>query len=105
MQILSNDSGIIRKLGYDASEDRVIIKSEQDVDPILAMNKELQKDKSLTRSKSGELRYVAQIPNIVIEKWLKEEGLNIFNKDHWEKIKLKLNDSEYQYLRTDLSNI
>lgn len=47
----------------------------------------------------------ASIPNIIIEKWKKEEGLDIFNDDHWPRIKAKLNSEEYKFLRTSPGKI
>ncbi len=91
-----------RKLHYEEQGDRLIIESIQDVEPILNRNLELQKDTSLTRGK--DMRYVASIPNIVVEQWMKE-GINIFKKEDWKKVKAKLNDPNYKYLRTDLCQI
>lgn len=42
----------------------------------------------------------ASIPNIIIEKWKKEENLDIFNNDDWPKIRAKLNSEEFKFLRT-----
>jgi hypothetical protein len=47
----------------------------------------------------------ASIPNIIIEKWKKEEGLDIFNDEHWERIKVKLNSEEFKFLRTSPGKI
>lgn len=41
----------------------------------------------------------ASIPNSVVEMWLKE-GIDVFNDNHWEKVKAKLNSDEFKYLRT-----
>ncbi len=35
-----------------------------------------------------------------VVKWLQEENLDIYNPDHAERLKRKLNSSEYMYLRT-----
>lgn len=93
---------ITRELFYEENGDRLIVKSTQDVESILNHNRMLQNDKSLTRTK--EMRHVASIPNIVVEQWLKE-GINIFNKEHWQRAKKRLNDPDYKYLRTDLSTL
>lgn len=47
----------------------------------------------------------ASIPNIIVEKWKKEEGLDIFNENHWPKIREKLNSEEYRFLRTSPGKI
>ena len=49
--------------------------------------------------------HAATIPAIVIEKWLIEEGIDVFNPDHINKVKAKLNSSEYAYLRTSTGRI
>jgi hypothetical protein len=43
----------------------------------------------------------AVIPVAVQLKWLNEEGLDIFNPDHADRLKAKLNDPDYAYLRTN----
>jgi hypothetical protein len=93
---------IIREAFYEEDGDRLIIKSTQDVESILAHNRMLQADTTKTRTK--EMRHVASIPNIIIEQWLKE-GINIFQKEGWERAKKKLNDPDYRYLRTDLGTL
>ena len=100
----SNEGELQRHIDYDPLEDRLIVKSSQDIEHILNANKELQKDPTSTRSKSGEFRKVASVPNIVIEQWL-QEGINFFDKADWPKVKQKLNSSDYLYLRTDLSRL
>jgi hypothetical protein len=54
--------------------------------------------KSALRKKT--MWQAASIPTIIIEKWKKEEGIDIFNDDHWPRVQAKLNSSEYQFLRT-----
>ena len=33
-------------------------------------------------------------------KWLTEDGIDIYNRDHWKAVKKKLNSNEYRYLKT-----
>ena len=49
---------------------------------------------------SDAYNHVASIPAILQVKWLQEEGLDIYNHDHAERLKRKLNSSEYRHLRT-----
>lgn len=42
---------------------------------------------------------VASIPNIVVEQW-KKEGIDLFNDEDWPKVRAKLNDPDYKWLRT-----
>lgn len=42
---------------------------------------------------------VASIPNIVVEQW-KKEGVDVFKDEDWEKVRAKLNDPDFKWLRT-----
>ena len=56
-------------------------------------------------TKDKSMRKVASIPLIIIEKWKRELGVDIMNKDHMPKVKQLLNDPQYRYLRTHESVI
>ena len=101
---MTEENGVITQYHYDADGDRLTLNRVQDVEPILKFNKMLQNDKSLTRGK--DLRRVAKIPMVVIEQWMKE-GINLFSNDPEmkKKVKARLNDPNYQFLRTDLSRL
>jgi ribonuclease HI len=43
---------------------------------------------------------MCKIPNLVIEKWRNEKGIDVLNKDHWPAVKKLLNDPEYKWLKT-----
>ncbi len=76
------------------------IQSIQDVEPILDRNKELQN----TPQKSDWGRHIASIPNIIIDKWSKEDGVNILAmpKDEVARyLRKKLADPDWKWLRTD----
>jgi hypothetical protein len=95
-------SGITRYFDYIPETDTSVVYSEQEgVNLILDANKALQNDDQLTRDgiKKGWWHY-AQIPNIIIEKWLNEHGVDIYNKDHEKKVYSLLNQPEYRYLKT-----
>ena len=47
----------------------------------------------------------ASIPNIIVEKWKKEENLDIFRDEDWPKIRAKLNSEEFKFLRTSPGKI
>ena len=81
--------------------DTAIIYSEQDVGLILDINKALANDGDITKRGIKECwwRYFT-IPNIVIEKWLNEYGLDVYNKDHWKDVFKKVNEPEWKWLKT-----
>lgn len=73
---------------------------EQDVQPILDANKAKANEVGNMRGNKSEFRQVAEIPIIVQMKWLTEEGIDIYNENHWPAVKRKLNSNEYRYLKT-----
>lgn len=68
-------------------------------DPIIERNKAMRNHND-GYSPTRELRRVAHIPEIIIQKWKNEEGLDVFNPDHADRLAKKLNDSDWAYLRT-----
>jgi len=90
------------KFKYDHSEDEVVLQNVQDVEPLLELNKkELTGDSMYgTGDNAVGMRKVASIPLVVIEKWKRELGVDIMNKNDWPKIKQLLNDPENRFFRT-----
>lgn len=94
------ETGISRYFHWDDLTETTSIESVQDVVPHLEVNKKLYNHDDYKRhGYKSEMVHIAQIPLIVIEKWLRE-GIDVYNKDHWPKVRQKLNDPEYMYLRT-----
>lgn len=93
-------TGLFEYHSYDPATDTTIIESVQDVAPVLERNKALQNADDRGWSPSRELRRAAAIPDIVILKWRSEEGIDVFDPNHWPAVKRKLNDPEWRYLRT-----
>lgn len=84
-----------RPIGGDDYE----VVSLQDAEPILEANKSAATHND-GYSKSRELRRAASIPLILVLKWLNEEGWFAFDPACADKLKAKLNSSDYRYLRT-----
>lgn len=102
-RVLEHDplTGITTHFDYYPESDTTVIERTQDVESILTANKILQNDDDLT--KKGIRKswwHYAQIPNIIIEKWISEHGVNIYNKDHEKAVYKLLNDPQYRYLKT-----
>ena len=75
------------------------VETRQDVEPILDNNKRLANDND-GYSPSRELRRIASIPLVIVEKWKNEMGVDVFKKDHQAKVRALLNDPDWRYLRT-----
>jgi hypothetical protein len=96
---LLDGNGDVSYIGhYEEAEDRMTIETVQDVAPYLEKNR--QQAISGTFDKKAPMRKMASIPLVIIEKWLREEGLDVFNADHQTRLMRKLHDPAYAYLRT-----
>jgi hypothetical protein len=93
------------KLHVDNSGDSFTIIREQDVEAIIERNKYLQ----TVGQNSDWGRHVATIPNIFLEKWLREEWdrgnvhLRLFTPEMDQLCDRKLKDPEWKFLRSDKS--
>lgn len=94
-------TGITTTFDYIPETDTTVLYREQDVSAILDANKRIQNDTEISKNgiKNSWWHY-AQIPNIVIEKWLNEYGVDLYNKDHQKAVFKLLNQPEYRYLKT-----
>ncbi len=87
------------------SEDLAVIHSRQDVSPLIERNKRFQNSDEDGYTPSRDLQQVASIPNIILEKWLKEEGLRYWDPAHTERLLKKLDDPDNAFLRTGGGNL
>jgi len=94
----TDEGMILRSYDYDEAAKMHVIKSVQDVEPILTNNKRLY-NLNDGYSKSREWRRAASVPNIIIEKWLRM-GINAYKLEDQPKILAMLDSPEYAFLRT-----
>ena len=83
-----------------ADGDGLTIEHAQDVEAILDRNKALRSQPQ--RSDWG--RHIATIPNIVLVKWMNEDGVNALRMSSEEFgvfIRRKLDDPDWRHLRVD----
>lgn len=85
---------------------KVVVYREQDIQPILDANARAMAQANSWRPyasgrKDVPIRYVGEIPLIVVEVWLKE-GINALSNDpdQVRAVNKKLNSAEFKYLRT-----
>lgn len=99
-------TGMTTTFDYDHVSDTTIIGREQDVSILLEVNKALQSTDDYFKQgvKESWLHY-ASYPPIIIEKWLNEYGVNVFDKDHQKKVKELTNRPEYRYLKTTTKRV
>ena len=96
-------SGIFTDMALD-SKGIMHVNRVQDVEPIIKRNKARFNGVSTKGRKfGGDMRQVASVPLVVIEKWMKEGKIkNPFRMDEADKKAMKrlLNDPDNRFLRT-----
>ncbi len=80
---------------YDDATDTLTVVETQDIEPVLIENTMLQNSWD-GFSPDREMQAIWNIPTIVIDKWLLEEGINFFNPDHADAIRRKMKDPQYR---------
>ena len=90
--------GIVKHWRPDGSGG-IEVKISQDVAPLLDRNRAMANHND-GYTESREMRRVASVPAIVRQKWLIEEGWDMMDPAHSDKLARKLNDPDWAYLRT-----
>lgn len=78
----------------------IVVERIQDVETIIDRNKYLQNEQ---QTWAGDWHHIGSIPNVIIEKWMNDEGVNILKMpaEEWGQfIKRKLRDPDNKWLRT-----
>lgn len=91
-------SSVGTRIWLDEGERKIVVQRQQDVEPVLELNKALQ-TLGDGYSRSGNLRRVGSIPLVVIEQWLRE-GFDAFDPNNRVELRRRLNDPEWRHLRT-----
>lgn len=102
-RLLSTDpfTGLMTWHDYDPLTNETTIIHTADAEPLLEENKAMQNDAAISKKgiKGGWWKY-ASIPVGLQVKWLIEEGLDVYNPRHSDRLTKKLEDPEYRYLKT-----
>lgn len=100
-RLLDHRGDVVSEFHYDEMEDRSFIKAVQDCEPIIEDNKRRQLD--FIRRPGEWQRPIASIPVVIVEQWMREDGINWMSLPKHEKTKYlrrKLNDPQWRHLRT-----
>lgn len=89
---------------HEDGEGNWLIENVQNAAPILDLNKEAQNHCNPSNP-AGDMRMVARIPLIVIQKWRNDFGIDYWNPDHQGAVDALLNSSDWKWLRTDTGQI
>lgn len=92
---------------FDDVEDKMIIRRRQDVTDIVEANKRKIANSVDSRYGNEMLHHVADIPIELAYKWKREEGLDVLSNDPEMKRRLrrKLNDPEFRWLKTTVKRL
>jgi len=93
---------------YDESEGESRVKTTyKHVPDIIELNKVTQgKDAGITPDDDNPgWHHVARIPVYLIDLWLREDGINVFDRNHGPALMRKLDDPEYRFLRVNTGQI
>jgi hypothetical protein len=99
MKYLFTSSAGVRHFWRDDGGGETSVVSFQDGSAILERNRAMASEND-GYTPSRDIRRVASIPLILVLKWLNEEGWYAFDPNARGKLKQKLNDPEYRWLRT-----
>ena len=91
---------VAARVHLDSDGDRLTLEHIQDVEPILERNAALRAEPQ--RSDWG--RHIACIPNVILVRWMTEDGVNVLgmSSEEWgQYIKRKLDDPDWRDLRVD----
>lgn len=85
---------------YDDDEKKTYISYEQDVQPIIDYNKALQNAPQSEYRRKRDVWHIAHIPAAIVMQWRCEEGIDVYNDEHTDRVMKKLNDPSWKYLRS-----
>lgn len=89
----------IRHYWDEQPDGSVVLRSEQDVEAMLDLNKAMANEND-GYTPSRDMVRLASIPAIVWLKWLNEDGINAYDPENADYLMRKLNDSDWRWLRT-----
>jgi hypothetical protein len=96
--------GLVEVFHYDEATGRIAIEHLQNVTKLIAANKRAAAEGD-GYSPSRDLREIAEIPAIILLKWMHEDGINYLDRNHFRGILRKLRDPDWAYLRTSPGRI
>lgn len=91
---------VLTNVHINRNEGSITFERIQDIEPILDRNKALQNE---AHPFAVDWHHIGTIPNVILEKWMNEEGVNILKMpaEEWGQfIKRKLRDPDNMWLRT-----
>lgn len=98
-------SGVATRIHKDRSSPTLYIERVQDVEPYLDRNKALQ---NMGKNDNELGRHIASIPNVILERWINEDGVNYLalpKREFDRLVRRKLRDPDWKWLRTTSARV
>jgi hypothetical protein len=99
-RLFKNDPARGMTIWWESTDDGFVLHYEQDVEPILELNKKKQSAGREYYAKDPDMWRVASIPVGIQMEWMVKHGVDVLNEEHWPAVRKLLNSSDYRYLRT-----
>lgn len=97
-RILDVDGNVITRSHYNESDDSLTLHWSADVEANIDANRREYNENM--NAKYGDMRRVASIPCVIIDKWCADDGINYLAPEHKDALRRKLNDPDNRFLRT-----
>lgn len=91
-------TGLTEYFDHDDQSGRSLIRTVEDVEPLLERNKALARDNLADGQNSDSFKLYASIPMTVVME-LRKKGIDVFKKGHEEAV-FKAIEQDYPYLKT-----
>lgn len=102
--ISRNANGVERWLHHDG--EKIGIETKQDLSKLFSLTRRLRNEFDGYRDKAEHhFHRYAIIPNVVIDKWMNDYGIDVFDPEHEPRVRNLLNDPDWRHLRTTEGHI
>lgn len=95
-----SDAGILQRMSWDEGSELLVIKSMDDVAPIIEDNKARFNEGEKSWTDDRDMVHAARIPIEILEKWRVEDGIDYRTKEGWQRVIQRLDEPDWRYLRT-----
>lgn len=99
-RLFKSDPARRMNIWWEPTDEGFLLRYEQDVEPILDLNKAKQSAGREYYARDKDMWRVASIPVVVQMEWMTKFGVDVHNEEHWPRVKKLLNSNEYMYLKT-----
>lgn len=90
-------TGLTEHFAYDEDRQKALIRTTEDVEPLLERNKALRSHQACDGKRDDWMRLYCSIPMTVVME-LKKKGIDVFNRHHTKRVYQEI-ETNYPYLK------